>query len=111
MKLINSLIFAFSSVNASSYWLPWANEGGQGRYHGDFSICSKNKDASNKNYITGTCSSGRKLHCESSLGKDASHAFKCEVDDDIENRGIGNCYGQQVVVSDTACRLPTGSFG
>ena len=112
MKLIKSLILTFASVNADSYWLPWANEGGAGRNHGDLSLCSKNEDGTNKNYITATCSSGRKLHCESKLGKDASHGFKCEVDKDLED--IEECNGaKQVLVTDdnSKCRLISGSFG
>ena len=112
MKLIKSLILTFASVNADSYWLPWANEGGAGRNHGDLSLCSKNADGTNKNYITATCSSGRKLHCESKLGKDASHGFKCEVDDTVE--GQCNTDKKQVVVTDDTenkCRAIYGSFG
>ena len=58
------------------------------------------------------CSSGRKLHCESSLGKDESHGFKYEVDDDVELQCDADI--QQVLVTEdikNKCHVLDGSFG
>merc|ERR1719230_137019 len=81
MKLFNSLILTLSSVSAGSYWEPWNSR--HGYYWGDYLSCGSN------DYVTGTCTSGRKRHCESSLGSDTSHSIKCESDDNkikISNR-------------------------
>ena len=97
MKLSNSLIFTLSSVSAGSYWEPWTRDSGY--YWGEYLTCKSN------DFITGTCSSGRKRHCESSLGSDASHAIKCETPPKSDF-----CDSPKIKVTNQ-CRTLYGEFG
>ena len=103
MKLLNSLAFACSFVNGN-YWQPWFKN--EGYNHGDYIECRPADSADHDfDFITATCSSGRKRHCQSSLGSDTSHSIKCQEKDLI------------FIIDDyhpdyhKPCRTIQGSFG